>query len=78
MSAAVLHRVVCCLTMLLLLEAKLTAAEHKEKEIDFPTLPAGAGKIDKDAEKEFTKPSRVCDIGSCVRARARSPRRPTK
>jgi FKBP-type peptidyl-prolyl cis-trans isomerase len=35
------------------MEANLSAAEPKEKEIDFPALPAGAGKIDKDAKKAF-------------------------
>ena len=55
MSVAAWHRILCCLTLLLLVEVKVSSAESKAKEADFPALPAGAGKIDKDAKKEFTE-----------------------
>jgi FKBP-type peptidyl-prolyl cis-trans isomerase FkpA len=57
MSAAAWRRVACFLTLLLLVEVKVSFAgsEEKKKEVDFPKLPAGAGKIDKDAPKAFTE-----------------------
>ncbi len=53
MSAAVCCRVLCCATLLLLLEVKLSSAQSKD--VDFPALPAGAGTIAKDAPKQFTQ-----------------------
>ena len=53
MSAGACCRVLCCATLLLVLEAKMSSAQSKD--VDFPTLPTGAGKIAKDAPKQFTK-----------------------
>ncbi len=55
MSAAAWRRVVCFLTLFLFVEAKVSFADSKEKEVEFPKLPAGAGKIDKHAPKTFTE-----------------------
>ncbi|MGO9113769.1 MAG: FKBP-type peptidyl-prolyl cis-trans isomerase, partial [Thermoguttaceae bacterium] len=53
MSAAAWCRVVCCATLLLLLEGKLGSAQSKD--VPFSALPAGAGAIAKDAPKQFTQ-----------------------
>ena len=46
-------RLLCCATILMLLEVKASSAESKD--VDFPALPAGAGAIAKDAPKQFTR-----------------------
>ena len=53
MSAAAWCRVLCCAAIVLLLEVQMSSAQTKE--VAFPTLPAGAGKIAKDAPKQFAK-----------------------
>ena len=53
MSAAAWCRVLCCVSLLLLLEVNLSSAQSKD--VDFPTLPKGAGAIAKDAPKQFKK-----------------------
>jgi len=53
MSAAAWCRVLCCATLLLLLEVKPGSAQSKE--VAFPALPAGAGAIAEDAPKQFTQ-----------------------
>ena len=57
MSAAAWHRVVGCVALLLLVGVNVSFADpkSKEKEVDFPALPAGAGKIDKHAPKVFSE-----------------------
>ena len=53
MSAAACCRVLCCATLLVLLEVTMGCAQSKD--VDFPALPTGAGAIAKDAPKQFTQ-----------------------
>ncbi len=53
MSAAACCRILCCAALLLLLEVKVSSADSKD--VAFPALPADAGKIAKDAPKQFTQ-----------------------
>ncbi len=53
MSAAAGRRVVCFAVLLLLVEVKLSSAQSKD--VAFPSIPAGAGAIAKDAPKQFTQ-----------------------
>ena len=39
---------------LVLFLAEVTVSAQESKEVDYPTLPAGAGKVDADAPKTFT------------------------
>ncbi|MEI8375857.1 MAG: FKBP-type peptidyl-prolyl cis-trans isomerase [Planctomycetota bacterium] len=53
MSTTAWCRVLCCATLLLLLEVNLSRAQSKD--VAFPALPAGSGEIAKDAPKQFTQ-----------------------
>jgi FKBP-type peptidyl-prolyl cis-trans isomerase len=65
MSAANWHRVLCCAALLLLLEGISGCAQSKDVVVlahptdaaktAFPTLPAGAGAIAKDAPTQFSQ-----------------------
>ncbi len=55
MSATVVFRVLFCAIVVSLLGAQVSFAASKEKEVDYPKLPAGAGRIAKDAPKQFTQ-----------------------
>ena len=65
MPAAVWHRVLCCATLLLLLEGISGCAQSKDVvvparptytgKVAFPALPPGAGAIAQDAPQQFTQ-----------------------
>jgi len=53
MPNTALRCLLCCATLLFLLEVKVKSAQAED--VAYPKLPAGAGKIAKDAPKQFTK-----------------------
>ena len=62
MSAAAWCRVLCCATLLLLLEVKLSSAQSKD--VAFPTLPVGQARSPKMLPSSSRKPHRACATAS--------------
>ena len=78
MSATVVFRVLFCAIVVSLLGAQVSFAASKEKEVDYPKLPAGAGRIAKDAPKQFTQTASGLRYRILPRARAKCPRPRTR